>query len=99
MIPSLPGDERCDDPEDHHGDGAGPDGDLPAVPVRHQAGAEGAEGEPCEEQQLGESLEPAVLADQVPLGYHGGHPVRVELVVQTASNTVAQHLLLLGQVA
>ena len=96
MIPSLPGDERCDDPEDHHGDGAGPDGDLPAVPVRHQAGAEGAEGEPCEEQQLGESLEPAVLTDQVPLGHHGGHPeVVVELVVHTAWDTVAQVLLVL----
>ena len=91
-----PGYEGGDHPEDHHGDGAGPDGDLPAVPVRHQAGAEGAEGEPCEEQQLGESLEPAVLTDQVPLGHHGGHPeVVVELVVHTAWDTVAQVLLVL----
>ena len=69
------------------------------APVRHEARAEGAEGEACEEQQLGESLEPLVLTDQVPLSHHGGHPeVVVELVVHTARNTVTQHLLVLSEV-
>ena len=44
------------------------------LPVRHQTRAERAKGETSEEKHLGESLEPAVLADQVPLRHHCGHP-------------------------
>ena len=44
------------------------------LPVRHQTRAEGAKGKPGEKKHLGESLEPAVLADQVPLRHHCGHP-------------------------
>ena len=93
----VPGDEGGDHPEHQHGHAAHPDGHLPPVPVRHQPRAEGAQSEPGEEKHLGECLEPAVLADQVPLRHHGGHPEAViELIVHTAGDTVAEELLVLG---
>ena len=95
-----PGDEGGDHTEYQHGDRAGPDGDLAAVSVRHQAGTEGAQGEAGEEKHLGESLEPTPLTHEVPLGHHGGHPeLLVKLVVDTAGHTVTQQLLVLSGVA
>ena len=50
-------------------------------------------------QHLGQRLEPAPLAHQVPLRHHGGHPEAVvELVVHTLGHTVAHHLLADGGV-
>ena len=96
----VPGDEWCDQTKHQHGHTAHPDSNLATISIRHQTRAERSQSKASEEEQLCQSLEPGVLADQVPLRDHCGLPeLVIKLIVHTPSNTVTQHFLVLSHVS